>query len=57
VKSDRTSGFESRPSRQMAGFPTRLLSVSHFRRVAGLGYRSSRRGRRFESGLRNQMPE
>jgi hypothetical protein len=30
---------------------------NHFRRVAGLGYRSSRRGRRFESGLRNQMPE
>jgi hypothetical protein len=37
---------------------SRLLSIlHHFRRVAGLGYRSSRRGRRFESGLRNQMPE
>lgn len=37
-------------------FPSRNIEAA-IRRVAGLGYRSSRRGRRFESGLRNQMPK
>ena len=31
VKSERTSGFKSRPSRQMAGFPSRLLWNYAFR--------------------------
>lgn len=36
VKSARMSGFKSRPSRQMAGFPTRSLSVINQGRAAVL---------------------
>jgi hypothetical protein len=39
VKRATASGFKSRPSRPVAGLPTRLLSVYPFRRVVGLGYR------------------
>ena len=45
------------PRQPLGWMPNSPLVRLPFRRVAGLGYRSSRRGRRFESGLRNQMPE
>ena len=38
VKSERMSGFKSRPSRQMAGFPTRFLSVAYFIGPKVVGY-------------------
>jgi hypothetical protein len=37
--------------------PESRLFDQDFRRVAGLGYRSSRRGRWFESSLRHNTPK
>ncbi len=57
VKSERTSGFKSLPSRQMAGFPTRLLSVvlvvrQHFQRAVDCGFSWTRQWR-FKSAPRS----
>ena len=49
-------GFDTRPETSKLSLVCPFIQIS-LRRVAGLGYRSRRRGRGFESRLRLQTPE